>query len=312
MLKNQFEEWLLGMKACPQRVAYARSSNVARIEREKGLDLDEVFIDASVWGDLLAQFDYPMASWKKRIRPAHGIVFGDKANWYNGTNTLRHALRLYGEFKRWSEGGDGATERPAALPAAPSACSPTAEVPAKPSRAERKKSGGQNKDEMEDSYELFCEDFNIEPYQLYEFGLKRSHFAPLEKVVDQWKSLKKALLTGSTPLAIRKFGRQVDNPFHGLYHHLFPKALILNDANGNNAPKKAIQDATGWKINKNIRNYEISHVFSATNNPLLFNALWNFFSVPETHRSVYGAYLQRSLAGGVSTSVESSRICDVF
>lgn len=65
MLKNQFEEWLLGMKACPQRVAYARSSNVARIEREKGLDLDEVFIDASVWGDLLAQFDYPMESWKK-------------------------------------------------------------------------------------------------------------------------------------------------------------------------------------------------------------------------------------------------------
>jgi len=137
------------------------------------------------------------------------------------------------------------------------------------------------KEEILDSYSLFLDRFCIEKESFYTFGIESTIFPPLEYAKSQWDQNKKKLL-GNDTLAIRGYGRQGKNTemFLGLYKYLFKNERIYEDSTNNAAPRANIQAATGHRINSSIYNYQCSHIFGRTKNPILFESVWNMCFVP--------------------------------
>ncbi|NOU94892.1 hypothetical protein GC093_16925 [Paenibacillus sp. LMG 31456] len=140
-----------------------------------------------------------------------------------------------------------------------------------------------------DSYALFLHHFNIDNTDFYNFGIKNTIFANITIANTQWESLKNKLVSNQQ-LAIRGYGRQGINTalYLELYEYLFNNNKIIQDPTNNNAPRRNIQSATGYAINKNIFNYQCSHVFGKTKNPLLFEAVWNICLIPKMYDPLTG------------------------
>lgn len=95
MNRDLFYTWLKGFKKLDTTTSNARSSNCLRIEKFYG-DLDKLYsTDRCV--NLIEQLTYTTADKKLGSKPKHSIpIDGDV---YNGTHTLKAALKLYIEFK---------------------------------------------------------------------------------------------------------------------------------------------------------------------------------------------------------------------
>lgn len=104
MLVQDFETWLSTVKSFAHSGVANRISACRRVEREKHIDLDEIYQNEHQWKDLLDSFDnYTSSDWEMGIPPAHGIPFSVGSNWYTGTKTILSALRLYDMFKKHIE-----------------------------------------------------------------------------------------------------------------------------------------------------------------------------------------------------------------
>ena len=132
-----------------------------------------------------------------------------------------------------------------------------------------------------DSYALFLDYFNIDKDNFYAFGIENTIFSSPENAKEQWTQTKEKLLNNQE-LAIRGYGRQGKNTslFFGLYQYLFNNEKIVEDPTNNAAAKKNILSAVGTK-STNIYNFQCSHIFGRTKNPLLFEAVWNICLVPK-------------------------------
>lgn len=267
MKTEKYRHWLY-KKGYPENVVSSRISNCQRIEDNLNINLDVVFANGK-WRELSDLFTYSTSDWRNRVVPSHGIAI--EGNWYNGTATLRSALNLYNSFLIELKYNNSDKEETTSME---SQCS---------DQFYKKTSLCKNEHtavDPIDSYQLFCDDFCITPEQLYNFGIKHSIFVCEDEAWEQWQNLKKSLIEGGEKIAIRSYGRGDTNPFITMYKTLFPKAHVVVDSTGNAAPKKLIQMYTQYKINKTIFNFEISHVYGLTKNPLLFSAIWNFFLCP--------------------------------
>ena len=95
MNKDLFHNWLKSFKKLDSTTSSTRSSNCLRIERFYG-DLDEQY-NADRCVSLIEQLTYTTTDKKLGNKPKHNIpIDGDI---YNGTHTLKAALKLYIEFK---------------------------------------------------------------------------------------------------------------------------------------------------------------------------------------------------------------------
>lgn len=133
-----------------------------------------------------------------------------------------------------------------------------------------------------DSYEQFLDYFGIDKDTFYSFGLDNTIFAKPEYALLQWEALIKKLLENQK-LAIRGYGRQGKHTdlFLKLYEYLFSNNSIKEDNTNNAAPRRNIQNATGYKAKESLLNYQCSHIFGHTKNPLLFEAVWNICFTPK-------------------------------
>ncbi|WP_146194625.1 hypothetical protein [Flavobacterium crocinum] len=112
----------------------------------------------------------------------------------------------------------------------------------------------------------------------------------MDKIDSNWDNLKKDVF-GNNTIYIRGYGRDAQKTkyFIALYKHLFGNEKIIKDATNNAQPTKLIKCHTNYckktKDGKNgkelIRNYQISHLFGRTKNPLLFNCAWNIAYIPK-------------------------------
>ena len=270
MEDGQFRTWMNEKGYRPDVVA-SRVSNCQRIERSLNINIDVIFARGES-SALLQKFEYSAADARRNVLPRHGIPID--GNQYTGTATLRNALKLYFEFK---SGQRGTAQVSVAERRNKRVITPSTDTRYVTQRPAIISSNGETK--AIDSYQQFCDDFHITPEELYQFGIRRSIFATSESAWSQWQSLKRAL-QGESELRIRKYGRAANNPFIAMYKHIFPQAQILEDSTGNAAPRAIIQRITNHTINTTIYNFEVSHVFGYTKNPLLFNAAWNFFFCP--------------------------------
>lgn len=133
-----------------------------------------------------------------------------------------------------------------------------------------------------DSYDKFINQFNISKNELYDFGIKETILPPIDLVTQFWEDLKKRVFNNGV-VRIRGYGRDAKGTklYIDLYKHLLNNENVKKDDTNNIIPKRIIFSLTGYKHNKNLYNYQVSHIFGKTKNILLFEAPWNIALVPK-------------------------------
>lgn len=143
---------------------------------------------------------------------------------------------------------------------------------------------------MIDSYKTFMEKFNISDEQMIVFGIKETIFVPNNNVKNEWIQLKKNIFEGSNGVYIRGYGRDAKGTdlYLKLYRELFGHNQFFKDATNNAEPTRMLKRLTGYSRQekptskyKQIRNYQVSHIFGKTKNPFSFTAPWNIVYVPK-------------------------------
>ncbi len=135
-------------------------------------------------------------------------------------------------------------------------------------------------EKYKDSYDELRELIGREKF--IEWGLKSCEMAT-EKMVDEKWNILLNKINNKEKVYIRGYGRNGESTY--LYIDFYKEVLSLEniekDPTNNSEPRKLIQDMTGWRINKNIKNYQVSHVWGRTKNIYLFTAPWNIAFVPK-------------------------------
>ena len=93
---ERFAAWLDTERGLATRTIGSRISNCRRVERYEG-DLDDQF-RADGLASLMDRLKYSTEDVQYRRRPKHNVPIN--GNLYNGTATLKAAVRLYWEFRR--------------------------------------------------------------------------------------------------------------------------------------------------------------------------------------------------------------------
>ena len=133
-----------------------------------------------------------------------------------------------------------------------------------------------------DAYQKFFNHFHIQTDELIKWGIGNTIFSPLEKVKKQWKTLLERIFNNEE-VAMRGFGRDAIKTaiYIEFYEFVFKNERIKKDPTNNAKPKATIAELTGFRINKDIANYQISHIWGHAKNIFLFEAAWNYCYTPK-------------------------------
>lgn len=144
-----------------------------------------------------------------------------------------------------------------------------------------------------DGYDLFFEYFkSVSHKEMISFGLNNLISADFDSAKADWEIIKNKL-NKNEQLHIRGYGRDAKGTelFTQLYQSVFSNSSIVKDSTNNHAPTKAIESLTKYSKKptkkqlsdgyKHIQNFQVSHVFGKTKNPLLFTAPWNIVILPK-------------------------------
>lgn len=134
---------------------------------------------------------------------------------------------------------------------------------------------------MLDSYENFFSN-HVNKETFFDFGLIETIYIPTSKVEEEWEKLK-TRIKNNEDVQIRGFGRDAKGTdlFIDFYKNIFKNEKIIKDPTNNHYPRKLIETLTGYRINKDIQNYQISHIFGRTKNIFAFTAPWNIVFMPK-------------------------------
>ena len=135
---------------------------------------------------------------------------------------------------------------------------------------------------IKDSYQVFLDDFNIKKDDFYRWGISSTIFPNIDKVEEVWLALKKRIFSNQV-VYIRGYGRDANGTqlYKDLYKAILGNDNVIKDPTNNAIPHKHIQQLTGLKRNKDIYNYQVSHIWGRTKNLFLFEAPWNICFTPK-------------------------------
>ena len=140
---------------------------------------------------------------------------------------------------------------------------------------------------MRDSYERFFAEGHMSKDDFFNFGIRETIYAPLDKAKICWEELKQRIKTNK-PVYIRGFGRNSKGSpmFQDFYKNILDHDNVLIDSTNNFEPTKVIRDMTGYSKtesarHKPIQNYQVSHIFGRTKNIYAFTAPWNIVYLPK-------------------------------
>ena len=131
-----------------------------------------------------------------------------------------------------------------------------------------------------DGYKQFFEFVNKEDF--FNFGLKNIITIDEGLVSALWKELLNDIKNNSANLFIRSFGRngRSNDKLKKLYMDIFGIEINFDPIN-NQKPGQLMEKYTMYKKNRNIFNYQVSHVFGNTKNVYCFNTPWNIVFIPK-------------------------------
>jgi len=132
-----------------------------------------------------------------------------------------------------------------------------------------------------DSYEKFLTKY-VSKEDFFDFGLSETIYISIDKVQEEWSNLKNRIFENES-VFIRGFGRDAAGThlFLEFYEKVFQNNNIVKDPTNNQQPTKLLESLTGLKKNKDIRNYQVSHIFGRTKNIFTFTAPWNIVFMPK-------------------------------
>lgn len=135
---------------------------------------------------------------------------------------------------------------------------------------------------VKDSYQEFLDFFGISKDDLYKWGINSTIFPSFPEVDDAWEDLKDRIFNDKV-VYIRGYGRDAHATqlYKDLYMYLFNNHNIEKDSTNNALPHRHIQKLTGLRRNKDIYNYQVSHIWGHTKNVFLFEAPWNICYTPK-------------------------------
>lgn len=128
---------------------------------------------------------------------------------------------------------------------------------------------------MLNSYEEVIREYGISVERFYEVGIKMCLFAGKEDAREDWRRLKGMFMERQKPGMLMRMVVH-EHWLRKFYQDLFRLELV-KDPDGNKAPNIRLCKLLG--ISKPA-NYTCIHVFGGTNNPILFNALFNVCYIP--------------------------------
>ena len=136
---------------------------------------------------------------------------------------------------------------------------------------------------IEDSYQDFLSSFNIDVNAFINWGIDNAIFPDDKEIKVKWDNLVERITTGCDKVIIRGYGRNAKNTylFIDMYKEIFPLAKVQVDGTNNAKPKSNLESMTKLKRNKNIYNYQISHIFGNIKNVFMFEAPWNICYLPK-------------------------------
>lgn len=133
-----------------------------------------------------------------------------------------------------------------------------------------------------DSYYDFMNHFSIKPKELFNWGKKATIFPEKSIVRSEWDNLKYRVFNKGE-VRIRGYGRDAHGTqlYIDFYKHLFSNENIKRDSNSNYRPRKNLEKMVDLRRNKDIYNYQVSHIWGHTKNVFLFEAPWNICFTPK-------------------------------
>lgn len=129
----------------------------------------------------------------------------------------------------------------------------------------------------------YLEFFKLIPKeQFFEFGIENIISIDIEKAEKEWSSLLDRINGKSSDLFVRSSGRNGagNDLLKQFYCDLFDIEINIDPTN-NQKPRKLMNTLSGYEINKNIQNYQTSHIFGNTKNVYCFVAPWNIVFIPK-------------------------------
>jgi hypothetical protein len=145
---------------------------------------------------------------------------------------------------------------------------------------------------VRDSYERFFSEGYISKEKFFDFGIRETIYAPLDKAKEGWEELKHRIKNNGQ-VWMRGFGRNGKGSplFKDFYAQALGNKNVTIDRTNNNKPGTVIRKMTGYSKRKSsnhksskhkpIRNYQVSHIFGRTKNIYLFTAPWNIVYLPK-------------------------------
>lgn len=295
MNESGFRKWLQ-CQGYNAGTTNSRVSNCVRVCEFEG-DIDVLYTKDKC-KELLFRLTYTTEDERQGRQPRHSVPIN--GNIRNGTATLKQAAGLY---IRYLEDYGKTVIAEQSSPSSTNTAKKENEIPITQST------------KIVDSYAQFLDYFGIDKNTFYNFGLDNTIFADAEYAWTQWGSLKELLLS-NRPLTIRGYGRQGQHTdlFLKLYEYLFSNSHIKEDGTNNAIPRRNIQVSTGHRINETLLNYQCSHIFGHTKNPLLFEAVWNICFTPKmfdplTGHEAKGVWPEEYQKLFVGASVKRYRKC---
>ena len=151
-------------------------------------------------------------------------------------------------------------------------------------------------DKILDRYNQFFDYVKKEDF--FNFGIKNIITIDKETVSLLWKNLLNNINSKSKDLYIISFGRNGsgNDSFRRLYKEILDIEINYDPTN-NQKPTQLIEKNTIYRKNKNIFNYQVSHVFGNTKNVYCFTAPWNIVYIPKildpfTGHEAKGEYIE--------------------
>lgn len=148
---------------------------------------------------------------------------------------------------------------------------------------------------MLDSYEALIPEY-ISKEDFFRFGLEKTIYIPDSQVKEEWKNLKEKV-SSNKPVYIRGLKDSGSNQlFYEFYAKVFKNEQVKKDPSNTQNPAKVIEDLTGLKKSKDLRNYQLASIFGKSRNILAFTAPWNIVYIPNIIDPLMGADARGDLA----------------
>lgn len=131
-----------------------------------------------------------------------------------------------------------------------------------------------------DAYQEFIKELKIDFDDFIEFGINGTIYPSEESIATFWAELKRRIKDGEA-VRVRTYGKYGRKSQILVDFYSFCNINAVVDSNNNYTPTKNLEKLTNKIKNKDLLNYQVSHIFGQTKNVYMFESPWNICYVPK-------------------------------